>query len=368
VTFRDIASRRALAALPVTRKSQLLERQRQLPPFGGLNTVACGELARIFASPGPFYEPEARRQDYWRAARALFAAGFRKGDVVHNSFSYHLTPAGSVFETGAQALGCAVVPGGVGQTELQLRTIADVRPNGYTGTPSFLRILLQKAAEMAFNVGSIRKALVSAEPFPPALRAAFRDAGIDAYQCYATADLGLIAYESEALEGMILDEGVIVEIVNPGTGDPAEDGAVGEVIVTSLAPEYPLVRFSTGDLSAFLPGASPCGRTNRRIKGWMGRADQTTKVRGMFVHPGQVEEIVRRHDEIGAARIVVSRDAQGNDEMVLKVEAQAPIGDLMRISESLHAVTRLRGEVVQVPIGSLPKDGVMVADVRKHDH
>jgi phenylacetate-CoA ligase len=367
VTFRDIASRRALAALPVTRKSQLLERQRQLPPFGGLNTVACGELARIFASPGPFYEPEARRQDYWRAARALFAAGFRKGDVVHNSFSYHLTPAGSVFETGAQALGCAVVPGGVGQTELQLRTIADVRPNGYTGTPSFLRILLQKAAEMAFNVGSIRKALVSAEPLPPALRAAFGDAGIDAYQCYATADLGLIAYESEALEGMILDEGVIVEIVNPGTGDPVEDGAVGEVIVTSLAPEYPLVRFSTGDLSAFLPGASPCGRTNRRIKGWMGRADQATKVRGMFVHPMQIEEIVQRHDEIDAARIVVSRDAQGNDEMVLKVEARVPIHDPMRIAETLHAVTRLHGNVVEVPAGSLPRDGIIVADARKHD-
>lgn len=367
MTFRDIASRRALAALPVTRKSQLLERQRQLPPFGGLNTVACGELARIFASPGPFYEPEARRQDYWRAARALFAAGFRKGDVVHNSFSYHLTPAGSVFETGAQALGCAVVPGGVGQTELQLRTIADVRPNGYTGTPSFLRILLQKAAEMAFNVGSIRKALVSAEPLPPALRAAFRDAGIDAYQCYATADLGLIAYESEALEGMILDEGVIVEIVNPGTGDPVEDGAVGEVIVTSLAPEYPLVRFSTGDLSAFLPGASPCGRTNRRIKGWMGRADQATKVRGMFVHPMQIEEIVQRHDEIDAARIVVSRDAQGNDEMVLKVEARVPIHDPMRIAETLHAVTRLHGNVVEVPAGSLPRDGIIVADARKHD-
>jgi len=367
VDAKAVNSRRALAALPVTRKSQLVERQRMALPFGGLTTVACAELARIFASPGPIYEPEARRPDYWRSARALFAAGFRKGDIVHNSFSYHLTPAGSAFETGAQALGCAVIPGGVGQTELQLRTIADVRPNGYTGTPSFLRILLEKAAESGANVGSIRKALVSGEAFPSASRIAFKDAGIDVYQCYATADLGVIAYESEAREGMVLDEEVIVEIVNPGTGDPVEDGAVGEVLVTALNPEYPLIRFSTGDLSALLAGTSPCGRTNQRIKGWMGRADQATKVRGMFVHPMQIEEIVRRHDEIDAARIVVSRDAQGNDEMVLKVEARVPIRDPMRIAETLHAVTRLRGNVVEVPAGSLPKDGIAVTDMRKYD-
>jgi phenylacetate-CoA ligase len=363
----DVNSRRALAALPVTRKSQLVERQKRALPFGGLTTVACADLARIFASPGPVYEPEGRRPDYWRAARALFAAGFRKGDVVHNSFSYHLTPAGSVFETGAHALGCAVVPGGVGQTELQLRTIADVRPNGYVGTPSFLRILLEKAAETGANITSITKALVSGEAFSPALRAALKKAGITAYQCYATADLGLIAYESDALDGMILDEQVIVEIVNPGTGDPVEHGGVGEVLVTSLTPEYPLIRFSTGDLSAFLPGKSACGRTNQRIKGWMGRADQATKVRGMFVHPAQIEEIIRRHNEIGAARIIVSRDAQGNDDMVLNIEAHAPIGDPMLISETLHAVTRLRGTVVQVPTGSLPKDGILVADARKYD-
>ena len=363
-----VNSRRALAALPVTRKSQLVERQRQTLPFGGLTTVACGELARIFASPGPVYEPEARRADYWRAARALFAAGFRKGDVVHNSFSYHLTPAGSFFETGAHALGCAVVPGGVGQTDLQLRTIADVRPNGYVGTPSFLRILLDKAAETGLSIASISKALVSAEPFPPAVRDAFKKAGITGYQCYGTADLGLIAYESEALEGMILDEHVIVELVHPGTGDPVEDGTVGEVLVTTMTREYPLIRFSTGDLSAFLSGTSPCGRTNRRIKGWMGRADQATKVRGMFVHPMQIQELIRRHNEIGAARVIVSRDVHGNDEMVLNIEAAAPIGDLMRISETLHAVTRLRGKVVQVPTGSLPKDGIMVADARKHDY
>ena len=363
-----VNSRRALAALPVTRKSQLVERQRQTLPFGGLTTVACGELARIFASPGPVYEPEGRGSDYWRAARALFAAGFRKGDVIHNSFSYHLTPAGSFFETGAHALGCAVVPGGVGQTDLQLRTIADVRPNGYVGTPSFLRILLDKAAETGLSIASISKALVSAEPFPPAVRDAFKKAGITGYQCYGTADLGLIAYESEALEGMILDEQVIVEIVHPGTGDPVEDGTVGEVLVTTMTREYPLIRFSTGDLSAFLSGTSPCGRTNRRIKGWMGRADQATKVRGMFVHPMQIQELIRRHNEIGAARVIVSRDVHGNDEMVLNIEAAAPIGDLMRISETLHAVTRLRGKVVQVPTGSLPKDGIMVADARKHDY
>ena len=366
VDAKAVNGRRVLAALPVTRKSQLIERQRMALPFGGLTTVACAQLARIFASPGPIYEPEARRPDYWRAARALFAAGFRKGDIVHNSFSYHLTPAGSVFETGAHALGCAVVPGGVGQTELQLRTITDVRPNGYTGTPSFLRILLEKAAESGANVASINKALVSGEALAPASRIAFKSAGIDAYQCYATADLGLIAYESEAREGMVLDEDVIVEIVNPGTGDPVESGSVGEVLVTSMNPEYPLIRFSTGDLSAFLAGSSPCGRTNQRIKGWMGRADQATKVRGMFVHPTQIEEIIRRHNEIGAARVVISRDGRGNDEMVLKIEARASI-DPARISETLLAITRLRGTVVQVPSGSLPKDGIMVSDAREYD-
>jgi phenylacetate-CoA ligase len=367
VDAKAVNSRKALAALPVTRKSQLVERQRKALPFGGLTTVACADFARIFASPGPVYEPEARRHDYWRAARALFAAGFRKGDIVHNSFSYHLTPAGSFFETGAHALGCAVVPGGVGQTELQLRTIADVRPTGYVGTPSFLRILLEKAAETGVSLGSISKALVSGEAFPPATRTTFKDAGIDAYQCYGTADLGLIAYESEAREGMVLDEDVIVEIVNPGTGDPVEDGAVGEVLVTSLNPEYPLIRFSTGDLSVFLGGTSSCGRTNQRIKGWMGRADQATKVRGMFVHPMQVAEVIRRHPEIRAARMIVSRDARGHDEMVLNVEAAAPIGDLNPISETVLAVTRLRGGVMQVPTGSLPNDGVVVADIRQYD-
>lgn len=363
----DIGTRRALAKLPVTRKSDLIERQKQTLPFGGLTALPPAQFARIFASPGPIYEPEARRPDYWRAARALFAAGFRRGDVIHNSFSYHLTPAGSMFETGAHALGCAVVPGGVGQTDLQLRAIKDIRPSGYVGTPSFLRILLDKAPEADADLRSIKKALVSGEAFPAALRGMFREAGIQASQCYATADLGLIAYESLGQEGLVLDEDIIVEIVRPGTGDPVQYGEVGELLVTTLNPEYPLVRFSTGDLSAFLDGQSACGRTNQRIKGWMGRADQATKVRGMFVHPMQVSEVVRRHNEIAAARIIVSRDAAGNDEMVLNIEARQPGVDVIRISETLLAVTRLRGRVVQVPPDSLPKDGILVADSRKYD-
>jgi phenylacetate-CoA ligase len=324
-------------------------------------------MARIFASPGPIYEPEARRPDYWRSARALFAAGFRKGDVIHNSFSYHLTPAGSVIETGAHALGCAVIPGGVGQTELQLRAIADIRPNGYAGTPSFLRILLEKAAETAVDLACVRKALFSGEAFGAALRAQFEQAGVAASQCYATADAGLIAYESQGLQGLILDEHVIVEIVNPGTGDPVDGDAVGEMLVTVLNPEYPLIRFSTGDLSAYLGGMSACGRTNQRIKGWMGRTDQATKVRGMFVHPSQIQEIMRRHDDIAAARVIVSRDVHGNDQMVLRIEARSPSADTAAIAETLVSVTRLRGTVEEVPVGSLPKDGIMVSDAREYD-
>jgi phenylacetate-CoA ligase len=362
-----VTSRRALADLPVTRKSQLIQRQQEMLPFGGFNTLAYGEMARIFASPGPIYEPEARRPDYWRAGRALFAAGFRKGDVIHNSFSYHLTPAGSVIETGAHALGCAVVPGGVGQTELQLRAIADIRPNGYAGTPSFLRILIEKATETGIELTCIRKALFSGEAFGAALRTQFEQASIAVAQCYATADAGLIAYESQGLPGLILDEHVILEIVNPGTGEPVDGEAVGEVLVTVLTPEYPLIRFSTGDLSAYLGGTSLCGRTNRRIKGWMGRADQATKVRGMFVHPSQIQEIMRRHEEIAAARVSVSRDVHGNDQMVLRIEARSPSADTAAIAETLVSVTRLRGTVEEVPLGSLPKDGIMVSDAREYD-
>ncbi|HEX6441919.1 MAG TPA: AMP-binding protein, partial [Stellaceae bacterium] len=317
----DVKDRRALVDLPVTRKSELVELQRRDPPFGGFNAVAIGEVARIFASPGPIYEFEARRPDFFRMARALFAAGMRAGDLVHNTFSYHLTPAGAMVESAAQALGCPVIAAGTGQTEQQLRTIADLRPVAYLGTPSFLKILLDRGAEERVDIGSLKKALVGAEAFPSALRIEFRTRGIDALQCYGTADLGLIAYETtgptgEVCEGMVLDEGVVVEIVHPGTGEPVAAGEVGEVVVTTLTPEYPLIRFATGDLSAQLQGPSPCGRTNHRIKGWLGRADQSAKVRGMFVHPTAVAEIVRRHKSIIRARLVIERPASA-DQMTL---------------------------------------------------
>jgi phenylacetate-CoA ligase len=361
----DVTDRRALAELPVTRKSQLIELQARERPFGGLATVRAGELARIFASPGPIYDPQGRRSDYWRWARALFAAGFRRGDVIHNTFSYHLSPAGSMLETGADALGACVIPGGIGQTELQVRTIADLRPDGYVGTPSFLRILLEKARELSLDVSSLRKALLSAEAVPPALVKELGGIGIAAYQAYGSADLGLVAYESEAREGLILDETIIVELVHPGTGEIVPPGEVGEVVVTTLTPEYPLIRFATGDLSAELPGHSPCGRTNRRIKGWMGRADQTTKVRGMFVQPTQIAEIVRRHKEIIAARLVVGHDEKGADTMTLRVEMGEPAESPARIAETLQAVTKLRGTVEAVPRGTLPKDGKVIEDTRK---
>jgi len=364
----DIKDRRALVDLPVTRKSELVERQRRDPPFGGFNTVATGEMARIFASPGPIYEFEARRPDFFRMARALFAAGIRAGDLVHNTFSYHLTPAGAMLESAAQALGCPVIAAGTGQTEQQLRTIADLRPVAYVGTPSFLKILLDRAAEERIDIGSINKALVGAEAFPSALRMEFRARGIAALQCYGTADLGLIAYETagpggEVCDGMVLDEGVIVEIVHPGTGEPVAPGEVGEVIVTTLTPEYPLIRFATGDLSAQLQGLSPCGRTNHRIQGWLGRADQSAKVRGMFVHPTEVAEIVRRHKSIIRARLVIERPASA-DQMTLLVELGEPAESAEAITETLRAVTKLRGGVTRVPGGSLPNDGKVIEDKR----
>ncbi|HEX3501350.1 MAG TPA: AMP-binding protein [Stellaceae bacterium] len=363
----DIVDRRTLALLPVTRKSALIERQRAAPPFGGFAAVAPGALARIFSSPGPIYDPEGRRADYWRMARSLYAAGFRAGDIVHNCFSYHLTPAGSMLESGAHALGCAVIPGGTGQSEQQVRTIADLKPAGYVGTPSFLAIILDQAAKLGSDLACLTRALVSGEAFPAALRQRFAAAGIDALQCYATADLGLIAYESPAREGLILDEGIIVEIVQPGTGDPIGPGGVGEVVVTTLTPDYPLIRFATGDLSAYLPGTSPCGRTNHRIKGWMGRADQATKVRGMFVQPAQIAELVKRHKEIIRARLVVARDAKGDDEMTLKIEMGEPEENVARIAETLQALTKLRGTVLRVPTGSLPNDGKIIDDIRPPD-
>jgi phenylacetate-CoA ligase len=328
--------------------------------------VAPGELGRVFVSPGPLYDPEGRERDYWRMARALHAAGFRKGDLVHNTFAYHLTPAGSMLESGAHALGCAVIPAGGGQTEQQVAVIAALKPGGYTGTPSFLRILLEKAAELRQDASSLRKALVSAEALPPSLRKAIADLGVDALQCYASADLGLIAYESAAKEGMIVDEGVIVEIVRPGTGDPLPEGEVGEVVVTTFNRTYPLIRFGTGDLSAVLPGASPCGRTNLRIRGWMGRADQRTKVRGMFVTPQQVAEVVRRHPEIRRARLVVT-SPDNRDAMTLRCEV-AGGGDALAqsIVSTLHNVTTLRGEVALVAPGSLPNDGKVIEDARTY--
>ena len=365
-----VTDRAALARLPVIRKSELMERQKGGPeahrPFGGLTAVETGRLARIFASPGPIYDPDGRRGDWWRMARALWAAGFRRGDVVHNCFSYHFTPAGMMLETGAQEIGCAVVPAGVGNTEQQVRAIADIRPAGYVGTPSFLRIILEKGREMGADLSSMRRALVSGEALPPALRAEIGAAGIAVRQCYATADLGLIAYESVPDAGLVLDEWVIVEILRPGTGDPVGPGEVGEVVVTTLNPDYPLIRFATGDLSMLLPGASPCGRTAPRLKGWMGRADQTTKVRGMFVHPSQVADVARRHAAIGRCRLVVSGEG-GSDRMELRAEvAPAARGEGLAeaIAQSIQAVTRLRGEVVLVDPGALPNDGKVIEDAR----
>ncbi len=311
VDAAGVISRAALAQLPVTRKHELLQRQKAARSaggdgFGGFAALAFGAaMPRVFASPGPIYEPEGTRRDYWRLARALFAAGFRPGELIHNAFSYHFVPAGSMMESGAHALGCTVFPGGTGQTEQQVQAMAELRPAGYIGTPSFLKIIVDKAAELGVALPSVTKALVSAEAFPPSLRDWLAERGIAGYQCYASADLGLIAYETAAREGLVLDEGVIVEIVRPGTGDPVPAGEVGELVVTTLNPDYPLIRFGTGDLSAILPGSCPSGRTNTRIKGWLGRADQTTKVRGMFVHPAQVADIARRFPEVLKARLVV---------------------------------------------------------------
>jgi phenylacetate-coenzyme A ligase PaaK-like adenylate-forming protein len=366
IDARSVTSRAALARLPVTRKSELHALQQSALPFGGLTATAPGALAKIFVSPGPIYDPEGRGKDYWRASRAMYAAGFRAGDVVHNGFSYHLSPAGSMMEGGLIALGCAVIPGGVGQTEAQAATIAQVRPVGYVGTPSFLKLILEKADELKLDVTSLCRALVSGEAFPPALREAFRARGIDAYQVYASADLGAIAYETEAREGLIVDEGVLVEIVRPGTGDPVPDGEVGEVIVTTFNRDYPLIRFATGDLSAVLAGRSPCGRTNVRIKGWMGRADQTTKVRGLFVHPHQIAEVARRFPDIQRARAVVD-SVEGNDRLRLLCAVATPGAAGLRdaIEAALRDITRVRAEVEFVEPQSLPNDGKVIDDVRK---
>ena len=365
-----ITTRQALAQLPVTRKHELLERQqaeRAHNVFGGFSTLGYGQgMPRVFCSPGPIYEPEGARRDYWRMARALYAAGFRAGELLHNCFSYHFVPAGSMMESGAHALGCTVFPGGTGQTEQQVLAMAELQPAGYIGTPSFLKLIVEKAADMGVSLPSVTKALLSAEAFPPSLRDWFAARGIAGYQCYGTADLGLIAYETETREGLVLDEGVIVEIVRPGTGDPVPEGEVGELVVTTLNPDYPLIRFGTGDLSAVLPGHCPTGRTNTRIKGWMGRADQTTKVRGMFVHPGQVATIIRRFPQILRARLVVSGE-MANDQMVLQVEtSETAEGLAQQLGEVIREVTKLRGDVQMLPPGALPNDGKVIEDARSY--
>ncbi len=367
VDSAEITGRDALARLPVLRKSELVERQKSDPPFGGLAAVPVTEACRVFASPGPIYEPEGIGEDYWRLARALFAAGVRSGDLIHNTFAYHFTPAGVMLESGARALRCPVVPAGVGQTELQVQAIAHLKPAAYVGTPSFLNIILDKAAEMKADVSCITKGLVSGEALPLSLRGQLKDRGVDVLQCYASADLGLIAYESEAREGLIIDEGVIVEIVRPGTGDPVPEGEVGEVVVTTLTPEYPLIRFGTGDLSAVLTGTSPCGRTNMRIKGWMGRADQTTKVKGMFVHPTQIAAVVDRHGEVIRARLVVE-SVDNQDVMTLHCEVAVKDAKLVEaIASSIREVCKLRGEVKLVAPGGLPNDGKVIDDARTYE-
>ena len=374
VDAAGVTSRAALARLPVTRKSELLalQQQHRAPGgsgnvFGGFSALAFGAaMPRVFASPGTLYEPEGTRRDYWRVARAMYAAGIRPGELVHNAFSYHFVPAGSMMESGAHALGCTVFPGGTGQTEQQVQAIAELRPQAYAGTPSFLKIIVEKAASMGIPLPSMRRALVSGEAFPPSLRDWLAERGIHAYQCYATADLGLIAYETEAREGLVLDEGVIVEIVRPGTGDPVPEGEVGELVVTTLNPDYPLIRFGTGDLSAVLPGTCPTGRTNTRIKGWMGRADQTTKVRGMFVHPGQIAEIVRRFPEVLKARLVVGGE-MANDHMTLRLESTSSDPGLAdRVGDAVRDVTKLRGTIELAPPGSLPNDGKVIEDTRTY--
>ena len=366
----DIASvndRITLSVIPLTRKSDIAERQSELPPLGGYAAVQMDSFYNVFASPGGIFEPGAARDDYWNFARGLYAAGIRAGDLIHNTFSYHFTPAGLMVDSAARALGCPVFPGGIGQTELQVQVMARLKPRAYCGTPSFLKIILDKAAEMKISVDTLSLGLVGGEALPGSLRTELSDSGVDVVQFYGTADLGMVAYESSAKEGMILEEKVIVEIVRPGTGEPVAEGEVGEIVVTTLSPEYPLIRFATGDLSAFMSGNSPCGRTNRRIKGWMGRADQTAKVRGMFVHPSQVASVGSRHDELLRARLVIGR-VDNQDVMTLKCEIenhQESIEPL--IEQSVREICKLRADIELCPAGALPNDGVVIEDARPLD-
>lgn len=360
---KSVTSRAALAKLPLLRKSALLGLQKETPPFGGFNTIAPGKAKRLFMSPGPIFEPEGHTGDV-NGARALFAAGLRAGDVAINCFSYHLTPGAFILEAGAHALGCATIPSGVGNTEAQLDAIAQLKPSAYVGTPDFLKILLDAAAKAGKDASSIKRGLVSGAALPPTLRKELGDRGVAVKQCYAVAEAGVISYESDALEGMILNEDMILEIVRPGTGDPVAEGEVGEVVVTTFNPDYPMIRLATGDLSAMLAGGSPCGRTNARIKGWMGRADQTTKVKGMFVRPEQVAEVIKRHPELIRVRLAVTRDGE-QDAMTLHAEcANAGAGLGEAVAETLQSVTKLKGVVKLVPPGTLPNDGKVIADER----
>lgn len=360
----DVNSREALAKLPVLRKSALPAMQKASPPFAGFVPDPVASFGRLFTSPGPIFEPEGTEKDSWRAARSLFAAGFRPGDIVLNTFSYHMTPGGFILDSAARALGCPVIPAGPGQTEMQLEMIAHLQPSGYTGTPDFLKILLDAAKTAGRDVSCIKKALVSGAAFPPSLQAEVKSRGVDAYQTFATADLGVIAYESSAREGLIVNEDVLVEIVRPGTGDPVAEGEVGEIVVTSFNEHHPWLRLATGDLSAVMKGASPCGRTNARIKGWMGRADQTAKVKGMFIRPEQIAELSKQYPSLQKLRLVVTRENE-QDAMTLKAESANGGADLSeKVAAALQAVTKLKGRVEIVAVGSLPNDGKVISDER----
>ncbi len=362
----DVASREALAKLPLTRKRDLLDLQKKHPPFGGINSLARSSAKRVFSSPGPIYELQGKEIDPWRMARVFYAAGFRAGDLVHNCFSYHFSPGAYIFEGGARKLGCSVFPGGTGQTEQQIQAMVDLRPEGYAGTPSFLKIIVDKADEMGVDISSLKKATVSGEAVHPTVRQVMRERGISIRQCYATADIGAIAYETDGEEGLVVEEDILLEIVRPGTGDPVAPGEVGEVVVTTFNPDYPLIRFATGDLSAVMAGRSPCGRSNTRIRGWLGRADQTTKVKGLFVHPEQVAEIARRHPEIRRLRLVVD-NPDGQDRMVLHCEIEAGGETLdQAVVDSIRQVTKLRGEAAFCAPGVLPNDGKVIEDSRSY--
>jgi phenylacetate-CoA ligase len=362
----QITDRAALAQLPVLRKSTLKQMQSENPPLAGFALGSNESFGRVFMSPGPIFEPMGTDADPWHGARAMFAAGFRKGDLIHNCFSYHLTPGGFILDNAARAMGCAVIPAGIGNTELQLDAIEQLRPCGYTGTPDYLKILLDKAQQLGRDASSISRALVSGGALFPSLRQEYANRGIAVLQCYATADVGVIAYESQAQEGMIVNEGKIVEIVRPGTAEPVPEGDVGEVVVTSFNAGYPMIRLATGDLSAILPGISPCGRTGQRIKGWMGRADQTAKVKGMFIHPSQIADIGKQHPELKRLRLVVERDG-ANDKMTLKAETREPTQDLHEaVRQTLQTLCKVRGIVELCAVDSLPNDGLVIADERDY--